>query len=225
MTANCGLYWIEIGRNFYIGQSRDLNKRKSDHRSKLRSGKHRNSHMQSAYNKYGEMSFRILELCAPEDLDERENFVIGCFYGTPGCMNQMKAATGPGSHSEESRAKMSAANKGRRHSAESCANMSAAAKGKKQSAETRAKIGAASKGRKPSAETRAKLSAANKGKKMSTESRAKMSVAKSNLTGDQVLEIRRRLDDGEKQVVIARDYKIAQSAVSKIKSRKIWKHI
>lgn len=77
----------------------------------------------------------------------------------------------------ETRAKLSAAMKGKTHkphSPETRAKMSAAKSGKSHSTETRAKMSAAQKGRTPSPETRAKLSAARVGKKRSDELRAKL---------------------------------------------------
>ena len=63
-------------------------------------------------------------------------------------------------HSEETRAKISAAKRGHKHSEEAKAKMSAAQRGRKLTPEHRAKISASNKGRKVSDETRAKISAA-----------------------------------------------------------------
>jgi hypothetical protein len=68
-------------------------------------------------------------------------------------------------HSDETRAKIAAANTGKKHTAETRDKMSAANTGKKHTAETRDKMSAAQKSRprKPhSAETRARMSAAAK---------------------------------------------------------------
>ena len=80
-------------------------------------------------------------------------------------------------HSEETKAKLSAASKGRQHTPEDRAKQSLAQMGHIMSIETRAKIGAAQKGRTASSETRAKLSAAHIGNKHSFASRAKISAA------------------------------------------------
>lgn len=86
-------------------------------------------------------------------------------------------------HSEEARARMSAAKKGKSHkprSQETRAKISAVHKGKKVSEETRAKISASEKGKHVSEETRARMSAAHKGKSHkphSPETRAKLSAA------------------------------------------------
>mgnify|MGYP003670933698 CR=1 FL=1 len=93
----------------------------------------------------------------------------------PMCLN-LRAGGDNGPFSEETRAKLSAAQKGKKLTPENRAKLLAANKGKKLTPETRAKIGAAQKGRKMSPENRAKLLAANKGRKMSPENRAKMSA-------------------------------------------------
>ena len=80
-------------------------------------------------------------------------------------------------HSTETRAKQSESKKGRKRSDETKSKMSASMKGKKHTDETRAKISAANKGRKRSDETRAKISAANKGRDVSDGTKAKMSAA------------------------------------------------
>ena len=93
------------------------------------------------------------------------------------------------SHSDATKAKMSAINKGRAkspRSKEHCEKLSIARKGKTVSVETRAKLSALMMGhrmnigRVMSQETKRKLSAANLGKKQSIETRAKRSAA---LTG------------------------------------------
>jgi len=73
--------------------------------------------------------------------------------------------------SAETRAKLSEAGKGRRHTDEARAKMSAALTGREFSDETRAKLSAARLGQKPNQETRVKLSAAKKGKKISEAAR------------------------------------------------------
>ena len=88
-------------------------------------------------------------------------------------------------HSDESRAKMSAAKKGKPgkpHNEEHRAKISAANKGKTHNEETRAKMSASRKGRTFTEEHRAKMSASNKGKTHSPETRAKMSAANKGIT-------------------------------------------
>lgn len=51
---------------YYIGSATIAHKRFAKHRSLLRSGKHENTHLQSAYKKYGESNFVfiIIEICS-----------------------------------------------------------------------------------------------------------------------------------------------------------------
>jgi hypothetical protein len=87
-----------------------------------------------------------------------------------------KFTTAGKTHSDESRAKISAANKGKPHNEEHRAKISAANKGKTHNEETRAKMSASRKGRTFTEEHRAKMSASNKGKTHSPETRAKLSA-------------------------------------------------
>ena len=143
----------------------------------------------------------------------------------------------------ETRAKISAAGKGRKHSTESRAKMSAAQKGrpgKPASPETRAKLSAARKGKPKSAEHRAKMSAAHTGKKLSPERReklaelqrnrsaetcAKISEANSKFSPEQVIEIRRRVAEGEKHKQLAIEYGVHHNTISEIVRFKTWKHL
>jgi len=49
---------------------------------------------------------------------------------------------------------------------------------------------------------------------------------KSKLTGDKVIEIRRRYDAGEQdQYELANDYHVSQAAIGNITRRDTWRHI
>jgi hypothetical protein len=86
-------------------------------------------------------------------------------------------------HSDESKAKMSAAQKGKKkgpHSPEHVAKVSAALKGRKLSLEHRTKLSISMKGKKHSPEVKAKITEALKGRKLgpfSSEHKAKLSEA------------------------------------------------
>jgi hypothetical protein len=80
--------------------------------------------------------------------------------------------------SEEHKAKLSAVKKGKKHTEETKTKLSTINKGKKLSAETIAKRSATVMGAKRSEETKAKMSAAGKGKIISEETKDKMSAAK-----------------------------------------------
>lgn len=67
-----GLYQIinKINKLVYIGQSTQIPKRWSQHKNKLRSGKHKNGLLQEEYNKYGEgaFEFEIIKEYPPDTL-------------------------------------------------------------------------------------------------------------------------------------------------------------
>lgn len=76
----CGIYQIKnlVNNRVYIGQSVNVKKRFGQHISALRSGKERNTHLQRAFNKYGEQSFifEVLMYCEQDQLTKNENGFI-----------------------------------------------------------------------------------------------------------------------------------------------------
>lgn len=83
---NSGIYKItnKFNNKKYIGQSINVTDRKNTHFQALRRGDHSNSHLQNAFNKYGEsqFSFEIIEHCPVEHLDEREIYFIDKYNST-----------------------------------------------------------------------------------------------------------------------------------------------
>ena len=199
-----------IDGKVYVGQTRQKLRR--------RLNQHKNAEGQSisaidgAIKKYGWKNFKaeVLEECPCEMLNEREKFWIekfdcmspkgynltsggdGGYIRTEETLEKMRLANEGRTLSEETRAKISAANQGennhfygKKHTEESKAKMSAAQKGKVISPETRAKMSEAHKN--PSPETRAKLSAARTGEKNpfygkhhTEETKARLSEINSN---------------------------------------------
>src|ERR1700693_1262332 len=92
----CGVYEIRnnLDNACYIGSSKFIYNRISQHFSKLRGNKHTNKHLQFAYNKYGEDVFEVLvrEKCSIEKLHEREEYFI---LITPNKYNFNLKPTGP----------------------------------------------------------------------------------------------------------------------------------
>lgn len=166
-SQRAGIYAISApSGNFYIGSTSNFSRRKRQHFSALRTGKHCNQLLMNAWRKhYGRLIFSEMIVCRIEDLVFYEQFVIdalrpkynlapvaGCTRGVP--------------WSDEKREKMMRALKGRKISEQARANMSAAnkgqvpwIKGRRHAPETLAKIGAAAKGRPVGTETRRKMSA------------------------------------------------------------------
>lgn len=203
----CGVYAIEnkINGMRYIGSDAvTFAKRWSQHRRQLQSRNHRNPHLQSAWNLYGEtaFSFLIITACQPSDCVSHEQAAIDSFdsanrlcgyniapkagsrlgVGVSQATRDRISASLKGRkgkpHTAEARAKMSAAKKGRAGRPMSNDNkkkLLLANKGKKRTPENRAKIAEALTGSKQSAATVAKRAAANKGKKRSPEFRKRAS--------------------------------------------------
>jgi group I intron endonuclease len=169
----------------------NLKARFGAHRQSLRRGDHVNTHLQRAWNLYGEEAFvfEVLEECEVGRLIKREQWWIDA--GQPEYNLCPTAGSCLGRrHTPESRAKQSKSmmgnknNLGRKDSAETRAKKSASMKGRPKNAEHRANLSAALKGRttwnkgKPMrAETKARLSVAHTGKKHTAEHRASQSVA------------------------------------------------
>lgn len=75
-----GIYRIKnsINNKIYIGSTKNIEARWAKHRALLRHNKHQNTHLQNAWNKYGENAFifEVIEECKIEDLINREQFFI-----------------------------------------------------------------------------------------------------------------------------------------------------
>ncbi|MBO6272764.1 GIY-YIG nuclease family protein [bacterium] len=76
-----GVYKILNCKNnkFYIGSSVDIERRFESHRKELIAGTHNNKHLQNAWNKYGESSFRFLvveEVANINELRNRETYYL-----------------------------------------------------------------------------------------------------------------------------------------------------
>jgi group I intron endonuclease len=80
---NCGIYKVtnKITGKFYIGSSKDINKRWYDHRNELSKNKHCNMKLQNAWNYYGAdaFEFTMIENTTEEDLLIRELFYLDMF--------------------------------------------------------------------------------------------------------------------------------------------------
>jgi group I intron endonuclease len=150
MTIVSAIYIILNTRNnkIYIGQTQDIRRRWAKHRSELNLNKHPNRHLQAAWNKYGAKAFRfkILERCAVDQLDEREQHFLNIYMVKENCYNRSSEA---------------GTVRGIKRSPESRKRLSEALKGHKISDETRAKIGASNKGKSKGVKRDKKLVDAN----------------------------------------------------------------
>ena len=180
MESKSGIYNITntVNGKVYIGQAYDINKRKRQHFNDLKRNKHRNKHLQSAYNKYGEDSFlfNVILYCEKFELTRYEQSVVDI---TSNIYNIRKLCVTSAlgiKRSEESRRRMSEVHKN--PSEEIKRKMSEAHKGKRLSEDAKRKVSEFQKGRITSDETKCKLSESNKGKTRSEETKCKISKAK-----------------------------------------------
>ncbi|MGL4426053.1 MAG: GIY-YIG nuclease family protein [Cetobacterium sp.] len=95
-----GIYSIVNLKNkkIYIGSSKHVEGRWSQHHSELRGGYHPNKHLQNSWNKYGEelFSFELMEETNIESLLSREQSYIDLFYdGSKKCFNANPTSTIP----------------------------------------------------------------------------------------------------------------------------------
>jgi group I intron endonuclease len=73
-----GIYLINFNNyeEVYVGQAVNISNRIIKHRSLLKHNKHYNYKMQEAYNKYGDLSYDILEVCSYTELTYKEDMWI-----------------------------------------------------------------------------------------------------------------------------------------------------
>jgi excinuclease UvrABC nuclease subunit len=113
-----GIYKIVNSQNgkIYVGSSVNIERRWRKHKAALRSGRHRNPHLQNSWDLYGEetFSFSVLEQVSEElCLLEAEQHYIDTLK--PDYNIATHATGGSGPCSEETKRKISAAVKGEKH--------------------------------------------------------------------------------------------------------------
>lgn len=174
---NSGIYKITniINNKFYIGSSKDLNKRLSRHKIDLRSNRHTNQHLQRSWNKYGEINFTfiIIDYCDISKLIEFEQFYIDLYEPNFNMCKIANSCLGI-KRSNKTKRKMSAARKGMKFTKEHCKNLSISKIGKSRilTEEHKQKISMGNKGKIISLKTRRKLSRLLKNKPWSNTRRA-----------------------------------------------------
>jgi len=131
-----GIYKIinVINNKFYVGSAVNLKRRRARHFSEMRSGKHKNRHLQAAWAKYGEQAFVFVIVEAlPDDADvlAAENVWLKEHVGKDYCYNIGVDAMAPMlglfgersptwgyAHTDDAKARISAASKTRVQSEE-----------------------------------------------------------------------------------------------------------
>jgi group I intron endonuclease len=197
MNSQCAIYAITNGHNgkVYVGQSTDVDARRSWHFAMLRSQKHPNRHLQSSVIEHGidGFTFDVVEYCEETLLDERERAWIERLASTDPRFGYNLDSGGSmhHRHSPETCRKISEANRGRRHSDESREKMSASRRGKPSSflgchfsPAALAKLSASHIGIRHSDATRQKMSESRRGqglgRKLSAETCLRLSESHRN---------------------------------------------
>ena len=169
----------------YIGSSCDIAKRWVQHCSRLRRGCHPNTHLQAAWDKYGEGAFvfSVLEEVNEDMLLAMEQEYLDDYFDRGHCYNIAPMAGPGGLASEETKRKLSEALRGtqralgHKHTEETRRRMSEARKDRECTEETKRKLSVAGMGHEVSEETRRRISEAKKGHKHTEETKRKLSVA------------------------------------------------
>jgi group I intron endonuclease len=187
MHKMCGLYEIVnlANRKRYVGSSFDIDSRWRSHKSALNRGRHRNSHLQRAWSKYGRDAFvfSVIKLTSREDkLKEEQALLDGVFSSKEEVYNIGIVAdsgmTGR-THSDEAKAKIGRSKIGKSRPKEMCLKLSLANQGKRPSKETVELIRAKSMGKNNpfygkthTEETKAKIAAARRWHALTSEEKS-----------------------------------------------------
>ena len=166
---------IENGRS-YVGSSTDIKRRWGAHVRSLRKGTHRNSHLQRAWDKYGEgaFSFCVLEVMDKEDdLTSREQYYLDMAFE---CCDPYNTAASAQNLTLQQLGRLKRAMVGRKLSDEHIEILRRANTGRKNSSASRQKMSQSAKGRTKSEEHKRKLSEALAGRKLSGELCRKLSA-------------------------------------------------
>lgn len=186
-----GIYKItnKINNNCYIGSATNLSRRWITHTYALKAKRHRNNHLQNAWNLYGKNSFtfEVLFFCEIKDLIFFEQRAIDT-YKPEYNICQIAGNTLGRKLSEEQKAKISKALIGRPCSEETRQKISEAKKGKDIPPEARERQAAKMRGKKMPPKTEEMKQAISErlmGHAVSKETRKKISekAKERNITG------------------------------------------
>ena len=219
---NTGIYEIKniLNNKRYIGSAVNLTSRFYMHKYDLKKGKHKNRHLQNAWDKYGADNFKFSPIlyCDKENLLFYEQRAIDVYKATEDGVYNICPIAGNSlgvKRSEETRKKISIANKGYRHTKEAKEKISIAGKGnnnnkgKKFSEEWKGNISKGLKahysegfhsamlGKHHTEEAKQKVSDKLKGSVFSDEHRRKLSISATGR--HHTLETKEKLRDIVKQ--------------------------
>lgn len=171
-----GIYCIlnMVNNKKYIGASKQIQQRLSEHKCNLIKNRHQNIYLQRAWNLYGgnNFKFEIVFKCDILELDRAEKIFIKRYKTN--CRNHgynFEDGGGAGKLiSDETRRKMSRSHTGLKQTEEHKRNAAATKIGIKRKPETIKKMSESQKGYIPTEETIEKLRLSHLGKKLSPES-------------------------------------------------------
>lgn len=212
----CGIYAITCVQNgkVYVGQTKErFERRYWHHRWHLENGSHHNTHLQRAWNKYGDnnFTFSVLEVCDECDLNDAECRHIAAFVKCGKSFNMSAGGAGKSCPMPES-AKRIVGEKNRQHML-----------GRKASEATKKKMRQSSRHISPTEEHRQKLREAMSNRVVAQETRQKLSLANAGeksrwakLNDLQAAEIKQKLMNGMLMREVADQYPVSLSAISAI---------
>ena len=123
LQSQPGIYKITnvVDNKIYIGCASNVRTRKNGHLHDLKNNYHKNSYLQNAWNKHGEVNFKfeVVELCDIKLLHEKEHFWVSYYNSLDRNIGYNLKPTDPNGcsiHSEETKEKLRQANKGKKPS-------------------------------------------------------------------------------------------------------------
>lgn len=247
---NSGIYALVNKRNGkkYIGRSVNLHKREMTHLWLLKNNRHFNVHLQRAWNNGDRFDFVILEECTEDKCNDREIYWIDK-------LNTMKVGynlceggnTTTGYHfSEETKRKISSKNKGKKTSTETIEkrikslkahmendpDFAMSHKEKLRQIAIDRNFGHWNEGTHHTEAEKRNLSEKLKGRFVSDEHKKKLKELYSGeksltakLSRSDVIEIRYRYLNGERQIDICKDYPVGPQTIYDIVRNRRWKSV
>lgn len=208
-----------VNGKVYIGQTiRSLRYRKRQHNANHKNPKF-TWHFYKSMRKYGKKNFKwsIIDAAKTiEELNKKEEYWIKSYKSTNQKYGYNKTYGGNNKKMFKStKDKISKANSGKIRPQSHCDNISKAKKGKPQSIETRLAKSLATKGRKLTPEQNKRKTLAQTGEKNH----------QAKLSNEDVKNIKIRIQNGETNTEIAKDYPVSHKMISVIRMGRCWRHI